>query len=118
MGIGRIACSLAITLLLVFLRAFLWAFSGTLGWLLWAVFDESNRSCFRGGHYAGPAAVALVVVVALEMTFDASRRLREQQSGRPFIASDLIGGAATTAGLMLVGLLIAIWFAAAVSCSA
>jgi hypothetical protein len=103
----------------VFLRAFLLAFFGALGWFVWAAAHETSSSCFRGGHYLPSAAIAFAVIIALEVALDASHRSpRGDTSREPPTPAQLAGGAATTAVLLLFALGIAITFAAAVGCSA
>jgi hypothetical protein len=54
-----------------FLRASLFAFFGALGWFIWAVESETSRSCFSSSHYVPSAAIALSVVVALQVALEA-----------------------------------------------
>jgi hypothetical protein len=91
-------------------RAFLIAFLGCLGWFIWAETHQTNGSCYDWSHYLPSAAITLAVIVALTV---ASRR-----SWRGRSASTLVGEGVAGAGWAALGLLVAIFFAAATSCSA
>lgn len=91
-------------------RAFLAAFLGSLGWFIWAATQQTSSSCYDDSHYVPSAVVALVTLVALTV---ASRRPWREQS-----VSLLVGQGVATTVWTAFGLSIAIFFAAAIGCSA
>lgn len=91
------------------IRAFLAAFVGSFGWLIWELTHETNRFCYGPSHYAWSAAIVAIVVIALTV---ASRRPWRAQHGLK-----LIGEAAATAVRLAVWLSPAGWFVLVVGCS-
>jgi hypothetical protein len=91
-------------------RAFLTALLGSLAWFIWAATQQTNGSCYGTSHYVPSAVTTLVVMILLTV---ASRRPWHQTS-----TALLIGQAVATAAWSALGLSLAIWLSAAISCSA
>ena len=92
-------------------RGFLAAFVGSLAWFIWAETQQTGGSCYDHLHYAASATVAFCVVIS---TTALSRR--PWRARHPL--SLLVGEGVATAAWTSIGLLIAIFIAAATSCSA
>ena len=90
--------------------AFLAAFLGSLGWFIWAGTQRTDGSCYDTSHYVPSATMMLVAVVLLTI---ARRRPRHRPSKPP-----LLGQAVATTAWTVLGLSLAVWLAAAISCSA
>jgi hypothetical protein len=103
-----------------FTRAVLIAFVGALGWFIWAAAGQTNSSCFGSSHYVPSAAIALGVVVGLEVALEVF--IWSFGQGPPVWRQEcfyvVVGGAVATAVLTAVGLLIGEFFAGVVGCSA
>lgn len=91
-------------------RAVLAAFFGALGWFIWTTSHQSTGACYAGSHYVPSAAVALVAITAVVVA-----SLRPWLPGR---SASLIARAVVAAAMFsAIGLLVAGWFAAVISCS-
>ena len=92
-------------------RGFLAAFLGSLAWFIWAETQQTGGFCYDHPHYAASAAAAFCVVIS---TIVLSRR--PWRARRPL--SLLVGEGVATAAWTSIGSLVAIFVAAATSCSA
>jgi hypothetical protein len=92
------------------LRAFLLAFIGSLGWLIWSATQETSSSCYSTPHYLLSDGITFAVIILLTV---ASRRPWRERS-TPL----LIGEGLAAAGWSGLGLFIVTFLALAASCSA